>query len=41
VGLENFLVIDTDDALLICPKNQSQAVKDIVNELKKNKRREL
>lgn len=34
VGLENMLVIDTPDALLICPKDDSQSVKKIVEMLK-------
>ncbi len=37
IGLDNILVVDTDDALLICPKNRAQDVKKIVDELKKNK----
>ena len=34
VGLEDFIVIDTKDALLIAKKGQSQKVKEIVNKLK-------
>jgi len=38
IGLEDFIVIDTKDALLITKKNQTQKVKEIVNQLKqKNK----
>jgi mannose-1-phosphate guanylyltransferase len=33
VGLEDFVVVDTPDALLICPKDQAQAVRDVVQEL--------
>ena len=33
VGLKDLIVIDTDDALLICPKHASQRVKDIVSVL--------
>lgn len=33
VGLENFIVVDTPEALLICPAAQSQKVKDVVLEL--------
>jgi mannose-1-phosphate guanylyltransferase len=33
VGLEDFVVVDTPDALLICPKDQAQAVRDVVHEL--------
>ena len=34
VGLESMVVIDTPDALLICPKARSQDVKKIVQQLK-------
>jgi mannose-1-phosphate guanylyltransferase len=33
VGLEDFVVVDTPNALLICPKDQAQAVRDVVHEL--------
>ena len=41
IGLKNFIVIDTPDALLICPKAMSQQVKTIVGILQKQTRREL
>lgn len=34
VGLESLIIVDTPDALLICPKNRSQDVKKIVELLK-------
>jgi len=34
VGLHDLVIIDTDDALLICPKSRSQEVKKVVEELK-------
>lgn len=34
VGLADFVVVDTPDALLICPKDQAQAVRDVVERLK-------
>ncbi|MGC8925068.1 MAG: mannose-1-phosphate guanylyltransferase/mannose-6-phosphate isomerase [Calditerrivibrio sp.] len=34
IGLRDFIVIDTNDALLIAKKGQTQKVKDIVNQLK-------
>lgn len=37
VGLENMLVVDTPDALLICPKDDAQAVKKVVEILKEQK----
>lgn len=35
VGVRNFIIIETDDALLICPKNRAQEVKKIVEELER------
>lgn len=37
VGLENMLIIDTPDALLVCPKEYAQGVKQIVQALKDQK----
>jgi mannose-1-phosphate guanylyltransferase len=34
LGLADFIVVDTPDALLICPKDQAQAVRDAVERLK-------
>ena len=34
IGLENFVVVDTDDALLIAPRDRAQDVKRIVDELR-------
>jgi mannose-1-phosphate guanylyltransferase len=34
VGLEGFVIVDTDDALLVCPKDHAQDVRDVVNRLK-------
>jgi len=36
VGLEGFVVVDTPDALLICPKDRAQAVRDAVEQLKED-----
>ncbi|MEM6342587.1 MAG: mannose-1-phosphate guanylyltransferase [Bacteroidota bacterium] len=33
-GLENYIVVDTDDALLICKKDDEQFIKQIVSDLK-------
>jgi mannose-1-phosphate guanylyltransferase len=33
VGVEGFVVVDTDDALLICPKEHAQDVRDVVKTL--------
>lgn len=37
VGVTDLVIIDTPDVLLICPKEKSQDVKKIVDELKKKK----
>jgi mannose-1-phosphate guanylyltransferase len=36
VGLEGFVVIDTSDAVLVCPKERTQEVRDIVEQLPKH-----
>jgi len=41
VGLDNIVVVETDDAILVADKNKSQDVKKIVGELKKNDRDEF
>jgi mannose-1-phosphate guanylyltransferase / mannose-6-phosphate isomerase len=40
VGLQDIIVIETADAVLVANKNNSQAVKKIVEQLEKNKREE-
>lgn len=41
VGLDNMIVVNTDDALLVCPKNRAQDVKKVVDHLKVQNRVEL
>jgi mannose-1-phosphate guanylyltransferase len=41
VGLEGWIVVDTPDALLICPKERAQAVKEIVERLKAEKQEQF
>jgi mannose-1-phosphate guanylyltransferase len=41
IGLDNVIVIETDDAVLIADKNKVQDIKLIVNELKKQNRDEI
>lgn len=36
-GLEDFIVIDTNDVLLICRKDKEQEIKEYVGEVKRNK----
>lgn len=40
VGLEDVIIIDTEDALLVCAKDRAQDVKKIVEHLKRNGRDE-
>ena len=40
VGLENYIVIETSDAVLISPRDRVQEVKQFVDQLKSNKRPE-
>lgn len=35
IGIEDLVIIDTEDALLVCKKDQSQEVKNIVEKIKK------
>ena len=39
-GLQNYIVVDTDKALLICPKANDQLIKDYVQDLKSLKKGE-
>jgi mannose-1-phosphate guanylyltransferase len=41
LGIENCIVVDTDDALLVADMRRSQDIREIVEQLKKQKRREL
>ncbi len=36
-GLENFIIVDTEDVLLICERNREQQIKEYVAEVKRNK----
>lgn len=38
IGLRDIIVVDTGDAILVCPKDRAQDVKRIVEELKRGKR---
>jgi len=37
IGLRDIIIVDTDDALLVCTKKTDQKVRDIVNILRENK----
>ncbi len=41
IGLQNLIIVDTDDALLICPRDRAQDVKKIVSELEEMNKQEL
>jgi mannose-1-phosphate guanylyltransferase len=36
-GLENYIVVDTEDVLLICERSREQQIKEYVNEVKRKK----
>jgi mannose-1-phosphate guanylyltransferase len=36
IGIQNLTIIDTDDALLVCARDRSQEVRDIVEALRKS-----
>jgi mannose-1-phosphate guanylyltransferase len=36
-GLENFIVVDTDDVLLICSKDEEQRIKEFTHDIKMKK----
>jgi mannose-1-phosphate guanylyltransferase len=38
IGLEDMIVVDSDDALLICPRERAQEVKEVVDQLKRQGR---
>ncbi len=40
IGLEDLIIVDTDDALLVCRRDRVQDVKQIVEELKRSQRNE-
>nr|MBA3488175.1 mannose-1-phosphate guanylyltransferase [Longispora sp. (in: high G+C Gram-positive bacteria)] len=34
IGLDNLIIVDTPDALMVCPRPRAQEVKQLVDELK-------
>ncbi|OJF76362.1 MAG: mannose-1-phosphate guanylyltransferase/mannose-6-phosphate isomerase [Treponema sp. CETP13] len=41
IGIQDLVIIDTDDALLVAHKKSSQSIKELVKKLKKHKRDDL
>lgn len=41
VGIDDLIVVETPDAIMVCPKNKAQDVKKIVDTLKEQKKEEL
>ena len=37
VGLEGFVVVDTGDVLLVCPEDQAQELRPLIDDLKNGK----
>jgi len=40
IGLEGMVIVDTEDALLICPREREQEVRAIVRHLERENQRE-
>ena len=38
VGLKDLVIVDTDDVILVCDKNETQKIKEVVEKLEKNKK---
>jgi Mannose-1-phosphate guanylyltransferase len=36
IGIEDLIVVDTEDAILICKKDRAQDIKQLINEIKEN-----
>jgi mannose-1-phosphate guanylyltransferase len=36
-GMDDFIMVDTDDVMLICKKEKEQEIKEFVAEVKRNK----
>ena len=41
IGLEDMIIVDTDDALLICPVDREQDVREMVRQLREMGRKEV
>ncbi len=40
IGLEDMIIVDTEDALLVCPRERAQEVRDLVRKLKESGKEE-
>ncbi len=36
VGLENIVIVDTDDVLLVCRADEAQKIRELTDELKRD-----
>ena len=41
IGLQDMIVVETDDAILVCPRSRSQDVRKLVEKLRSDKRDSL
>ena len=41
VGLQDIVVVETPDAILVCPRKEAQQVKLVVEELRRQKRKDV
>ncbi len=39
LGVKDFVIVDTPDALLICPKNEAESIRKVVHQLQKSGRK--
>jgi mannose-1-phosphate guanylyltransferase len=40
VGVKDLVIVDTDDAVLICPRERAQEVRALVDQLRENRQHE-
>ncbi|MBW2324486.1 MAG: hypothetical protein JRF41_13430 [Deltaproteobacteria bacterium] len=41
IGVKDLIIVETEDALLVCPKDRDQQIKEAVETLKRRGRHEL
>jgi len=41
IGVSDMIIVETDDALLICRKKDAQRIKEVINQLEENERHDL
>ncbi len=41
INVKDLIIVDTDDALLVCPKQDSQRIREVIAQLEQDKRKDL